>query len=318
MGLVVLLATPVPLLARKQRAVVPPPLPCAVFPADNVWNRDISDLPVHPSSTTWIASMGGSATNLHMDFGSGKYAGLRLGIPYTVVPPTQRLAKIKFTDYPDESDPGPYPLPPNAPIEGGPKATRDDDRHVLVVQAGSCKLYELYAARAPKTRKGKWKAASGAIWDLNTNATRRLGDTSADAANLPILAGLVRYDEVAGGAIGHALRFTTKPTNDAYVWPARHRAGVEDATFPPMGIRIRLRKDYDASALSPGMQVITTAMQHYGMILADNGGDLYVSGTTDPRWSNDQLHELDVITAADFEVIDESSLIVDPDSFQTK
>jgi hypothetical protein len=286
-----------------------------VFPADNVWNRDVSTLPVHPMSAAYVASMGAD-TGLHADFGSGTYAGQPIGIPYTVVPAGQRSIRIRFAAYGDESDPGPYPIPFGAPVEGGRRGR--GDRHVLVVQEGTCTLYELYRG-FPKRRARRWKADSGAVWDLRSNATRPAGWTSADAAGLPILAGLVRFDEIAAGEIPHALRFTARRTQDAYVWPARHEASsIDDPTVPPMGTRVRLRADYDITGFSPRVQVLLAAFKRYGMILADNGSDWYVSGTSDQRWDNDELHQIDVVTGADFEVVDESGLIVDPDSAQAR
>lgn len=296
---------------RARRATEPPPIPCAVLPADNVWNRDVSALPVDPNSDAYIDSIGRDRS-LHADFGSDK----TVGFPYAVVPPDQPPVKIAFTEAGEESDPGPYPIPRNAQIEGGPKSTQD--RHVLVVQAGTCRLYELYTAR--KRKGGRlWKAGSGVSWDLSSNAMRPAGWTSADAAGLPILPGLVRWDEANAGEIRHALRFTVSRTQAAYVWPARHEASSDvDPTLPPMGIRVRLKGSYDVSGFSPELQVILTAMQRYGMILADNGSDWFVSGTSDPRWNDDQLHEIDALTGDDFEVVDQSSLIVDPDSMQAR
>lgn len=289
----------------------PAAIPCAVFPADNVWNRDVSSLPVDPNSDAYIDSIGRDRP-LHADFGSDK----TIGFPYAVVPADQALVKIKFTEAGEESDPGPYPIPRNAQIEGGPKST--EDRHVLVVQVGTCRLYELYTAR--KRKGGRlWKAGSGVTWDLSSNAMRPAGWTSADAAGLPILPGLVRWDEANAGEIRHALRFTVSRTQDAYVWPARHEASSDaDPTLPPMGIRVRLKDSYDVSGFSPELQVILIAMKRYGMILADNGSDWFVSGTSDPRWNDDELHEIDALTGSDFEVVDQSSLIVDPDSMQAR
>lgn len=298
--------------ARAARtATEPPSIPCAVLPADNVWNRDISSLPVDPNSDAYIDSIGRDRS-LHADFGSGKI----IGFPYVVVPADQALVKIKFTEAPEESDPGPYPVPRNAPIEGGPKST--EDRHVLVVQADTCRLYELSAAR--KRKGGRlWRAGSGVRWDLSSNAMRPADWTSADAAGLPILPGLVRWDEANAGEIRHALRFTASRTRAAYVWPARHEASNDsDPTLPPLGIRVRLKDAFDVSGFSNELQVILTAMKRYGMILADNGSDWFVSGTSDPRWNDDQLHEIDALTGDDFEVVDESSLMVDPDSMQAR
>ncbi len=303
------------MIAAGARAAPPPAeplsIPCAVLPADNVWNRDISSLPVDPNSDAYIDSIGRDRS-LHADFGSDK----TIGIPYEVVPADQALVKIKFTEAGEESDPGPYPVPRNARIENGPKST--GDRHVLVVQAGTCRLYEMYAAR--KRKGGRlWKAGSGVVWDLSSNAMRPADWTSADAAGLPILPGLARWDEANAGEIRHALRFTVSRTQAAYVWPARHEASSDsDPTLPPMGIRVRLKDSYDVSGFSNELQVILTAMKRYGMILADNGSDWFVSGTSDPRWNDDQLHEIDALTGDDFEVVDQSSLMVDPDSMQAR
>ena len=279
-----------------------PPVPCSFFPADNVWNADVSALPVHPRSAEYVASIG-AGLGLHPDFGTRK-----IGIPYAVADAAQVPVRVVFTAYGDESDPGPYPIPRGAPIERG------SDHHVLVVQAGTCRLYELFAARR---RSGYWAAASGASWDLGSNALRPPTWTSADAAGLPILPGLARYDEVASGAITHALRFTAPRTQSAYLWPARHQASADsDATLPPMGLRVRLKADVDISAFSPTNQVILTALKRYGMLLADNGGAWFVTGAPDPRWNNGDLGNLHGITGSSFEAIDESGLMVDPDSGQ--
>lgn len=227
-----------------------------------------------------------------------------------IVPASQPTVPIDFY-YPDESDPGPYPIPPNPPIEGGPNS--DGDRHILVLQEETCLLYEVYDAHPRED--GGWDAGSGAIYDLRSNALRPAGWTSADAAGLPILPGLVRYDEVAAGEITHALRFTAPETQRAFVWPARHFASdLTDKRFPPMGQRFRLRADYDISGFHPQIQIILQAMKRYGIILADNGSSWYVSGVPDERWDNDVLHQLDRLTGNDFEAVDVSALMVDPDS----
>jgi len=289
-----------------------PAPPCAVFPADNVWNADVSSLPVHPMSDSYIASIG-AATGLHPDFGT-TYQGAPNGIPYAVVPQSQPDVPVRFK-YADESDPGPYPVPPDAPIEGGPSSR--GDRHVLLVESGSCTLFELFAAR-PQLQGKRWRAGSGASWDLGSNALRPAGFTSADAAGLPILPGLVRYDEVAAGAITHALRFTVSRTQRAFLWPARHQAGSSsDPSLPPMGLRVRLKASVDISAFSAANQVILTALKRYGMFVADNGSPWFITGAPDPRWDDDDLHQLGQIQGADFEAVDESSLMVDPDSGQT-
>jgi hypothetical protein len=280
------------------------PVSCQIFPADNVWNADISTLPVDGRSADYVNSIGATVP-LHPDFGTKK-----IGIPYAVATPTQASVAIIFTLYGDQSDPGPYPVPPDAPVEEG------SDRHVLVVQAGTCQLYELFDARR-QHRGADWKAGSGAFWDLGSNALRTAGWTSADAAGLPILPGLVRYEEVAVGSINHALRFTVPRTQAAYIWPARHLASSNsDPTLPPMGVRFRLKASVDVSGYSPTNQVILTALQRYGMFVADNGSAWFVSGAPDPRWNNDDLHLLDGIHGSDFEAVDESGLIVAPDSGQ--
>ena len=290
-----------------------PPVPCALFPSDNVWNADISSLPVHPLSNDYIASIGATA-GLHPDFGT-IYNEAPNGIPYAVVPATQPPVPVTF-QYADESDPGPYPIPPDAPIEGGPKSR--GDRHVLLVEAGTCTLFELFAAR-PRKQGQRWSAGSGAVWDLGSNTLRPASFTSADAAGLPILPGLVRYDEVASGAITHALRFTVPVSQRAFVWPARHQAGSStDPRLPPMGLRLRLKPSVDISGFSPANQVILAALKRYGMFVVDNGGPWFVTGAPDPRWDDDDLHRPGQITGADFEAVDESGLMVGADSGQVR
>jgi hypothetical protein len=289
------------------------PPACAILPANNIWNRDISTLPVHAMSSTWVATIG-AGSPLHPDFGA-PYRGRAIGIPYVNVGTTQPLVPVSFT-YADESDPGPYPIPPLVPVEGGgplPSKGRGD-AHVLVVQQDTCTLYETFASK--RLRNGaSWSLGSGAVYDLSSNALRPDGFTSADAAGLPILPGLVRFDEVAGGAITHALRFTAPSTQRAYVWPARHYASsITDPSYPPMGIRVRLKASVDISGFSAVNQVILTALKKYGMFLADNGSSWFVSGAPDDRWDNDELHALTQLRGSDFEVVDESSLMVDPDS----
>lgn len=270
------------------------------FPADNAWNRDVSADPVDPNSATLIAACGSAATGLHPDFGT-VWNGAPNGIPYVVVSGTQQKVPVTF-DYADESDPGPYPVPADAPIEGGPNGT--GDRHVLIVDRDSWKLYELYDAH-PLDGGASWHAGSGAVFDLSSNALRPAGWTSADAAGLPIFPGLVRYDEVVGQkAIRHALRFTCPVTRRAYVSPARHWASSRtDANLPPMGMRVRLKAGFDVSRFTPNVQVILNAMKTYGMLLADNGSAWYVSGAPDPRWSDDELATLRNVHASDFEVV---------------
>ena len=291
------------------------PIPCPLFPADNIWNRDISSMPVHANSAAWIASIG-ETTNLHPDFGKGPYLNRILGIPYTVISATQPPVAMSFL-YDDESDPGPYPVPFNVPVEGGPaKASKGKgDRHVLLVQEGTCDLYEVYASK--RSGDGSWSGGSGAVYDLSSNALRPDTWTSADAAGLPILHGLVTRDEVESGVITHALRFTAAVTQRAYVWPARHYASSQtDPNLPPMGIRVRLKASVDISGYSAANQVILQALKTYGMMLADNGSDWFLSGAPDRRWDDDELRELRQITGSDFEVVDVSSLMIDPDSGQ--
>jgi len=286
---------------------------CTLLPADDIWNTRIDDLPVHRRSSAWLDSIG-LDTGLHADFGSGLWEGAPIGIPYVLVPEDQPAVPMRF-EYADESDPGPYPIPTDAPIEGGPHS--DGDRHILVVQQGSCRLYETFAAY-PETGGG-WRAGSGAIFDLASSALRPDGWTSADAAGLPILLGLVRYDEVAAGAIRHAIRFTARRTQRAYVWPARHYASsILDPDVPPMGQRFRLRADFDLSGFSPPARVILAAMRDYGLILADNGSDWFISGAPDERWDNDVLRELRRVQGRDFEAVDVSGLMVDPYSGQAR
>jgi hypothetical protein len=286
---------------------------CAVFPADNVWNVPVDTLPVDVNSAAYVATIG-AGDHVHADFGSGTWDGSPIGIPYTDVPGTQSLVDVTF-DYYDESDPGPYPIPSDAPIEGGPNS--DGDRHVLVVDRDNCILYELFDAWPQSD--GSWTAGSGAIFDLNSHALRPDGWTSADAAGLPILPGLARYDEVAAGEIRHALRFTAPETRQAYVWPARHHASNRTGEqYPPMGQRFRLKADFDISGFSPQAQVILQALKTYGMILADNGSAWYISGTPDEGWDNDVLHELHDVYGSDFEAVDVSSLMVNPDSGQAR
>jgi hypothetical protein len=288
------------------------PASCPLYPPDNFWNTVIDDLPVDPASDAYIAALGPD-TGLHPDFGSGLYEGVPLGIPFVVVPEGQPMVDVVF-EVADESDPGPYPIPPDAAIEGG--ACTDGDRHVLVLQEGTCTLYELYYAFPQE--EGFWTASSGAVFDMTSNDLRPDTWTSADAAGFAILPGLVRYDEIEAGEIRHALRFTASTTRTAFVWPARHQAGAtDDPEVAPMGQRFRLKADVDISDYSATNQVILQALRTYGMVLADNGSDLFLSGTPDDRWDNDDLHALqEGISGADFEAVDCSSLMVSPDSGQ--
>lgn len=286
-------------LAAPERSAAPRLAGCPVFPADSAWNRRVDRLPVARNSAALIRSIGLSA-GVHADFGSGTWDGGPIGIPYTVVTATQRRVRVTF-DYADESDRGPYPIPRNAPIEGGPHAM--GDRHVIVVDRSACKLYELFDAR-PLDGGRAWHAGSGATFDLRSNALRPRGWTSADAAGLPILPGLARYDELAQGAIRHALRFTAPRTRTAFVWPARHQAGASaSASLPPMGLRVRLKASVRLRGLPPQARVVAQAMKTYGLMLADNGSPWYVSGAPDRRWNNDDLHALGRLRGSDFEVV---------------
>jgi hypothetical protein len=277
---------------------------CPVFPATSVWNQRVDTLPVAAGSATIVRSIGLDSP-VHADFGAGLYDGQRIGIPYVVVNSAATPKSRPSFDYADESDRAPYPIPANVPIEGQPNPD-DGDRHALIVARDTCTLYELYALHRQGSR---WAAGSGAIWNLRSNALRPAGWTSADAAGLPILPGLARYDEVAGGAVDHALRFTAPRTRTAYIYPARHQAGASsDPSLPPMGLRVRLKASFDISAFPPQARVVLIALKRYGMILADNGSPWYISGAPDPHWSNDDLHSLGRVTGADFEVVDTSRL----------
>ncbi len=301
-----------PLVLRSWSGAPPQIAGCNIFPADHIWNTPIDDLPVDARSSVYINAIGAN-TDLHPDFGSGTWNGFPIGIPFTTVPGTQPGMNVSFT-YAGESDPGPYPIPPNPPIEGDPDG--NGDRHILIVDRDDCVLYELFAAHL---ESDGWHAGSGAIFDLNAYALRPDTWTSADAAGLPILPGLMRYDEVASGEIRHAIRFTANSTFDGYVWPARHEASsLPCSSYPPMGQRFRLKSDFDISGFSPDMQVILQAMKTYGIILADNGSSWFISGVPDERWDNDVLRELGQVHGHDFEAVDVSSLMVDPDSGQTQ
>ncbi len=264
---------------------------CPVFPPDNPWNTDISSAPVDANSDAYIASINQYAQFLHPDFGSD----LSYGIPYTIVSSIQVSVPITFTDWPDESEPGPYPVPLNAPVESG------SDRHVLVAQSGTCKLFELYNAH--QVGNG-WNASNGAVFDLRSNALRPDCWTSADAAGLPILPGLVRYDEVAAGVVNHAFRFTVQRTQKAFVHPATHYASsYSNTSYPPMGLRVRLKAGYDISAFSGQARVMLNALKKYGMFVADNGGAWFITGATDSRWNDTDLDQLKTVPGNAFEVV---------------
>lgn len=269
------------------------------FPSDSLWNKDISSAPVDPNSAAIINYIG-TTIGLHPDFGAGQYNGSYMGIPYTVVDSSQPLIPVTYNAYGSESDPGPMPIPLTAPVEGYPNPG-NGDRHVLVLDNASCFLYELYGA-APAS--SNWTAGSGAIWDLLSDEQRPYTWTSADAAGLPIFPGLVRYDEVAAGAIHHAIRFTLQNSRPAFVPPASHIASTtSNANAAPMGMRLRLKSSVNISSYSAANQVILNAMKKYGLIMADNGSSMYISGAPDDRWNNSDLHLLGGITTADFDVI---------------
>jgi hypothetical protein len=273
------------------------------FPADNPWNQDISTASVDTNSAE-IINFIGTGVGVHPDFGSGLYAGSIIGIPYLVVGSTQGPVSINLTDFADESDPGPMPIPVNAPIEGDPNPS--GDQHVLVLDNSNCWLYELYNASPSGT---SWSAASAAVWDLTADEQRPYTWTSADAAGLPIFPGLARYDEVAAGQIDHALRFTLQSSRAAFVPPASHwAANSTSASAAPMGMRLRLKASFDISGFSAPNQVILAALKKYGMIMADNGSSLYISGVPDDRWNNSDLHNLGGVTASDFEVVEMNAI----------
>jgi hypothetical protein len=284
------------------------PLPgakhCRIFPRNNAWNQRVDKLPVARNSHAVIRSIG-LTTGLHPDFGSGKYGGGPIGIPFKVVSPRQKRVKVKF-GYASESDRVRYPIPKNVPIEGGRKSR--GDRHVLLVDRGRCKLYELYAAY-PRNGGRSWRAGSGAVWSLKSNHLRPKGWTSADAAGLPILPGLARWDEVRRGSIDHALRFTVDQTRNAYVYPARHAASDQTSkNLPPMGLRVRLKRGVNISHFPRQARIVLKALKRYGMIVADNGSSWFISGAPNRHWNNDALHTIGAIHGGDFEVVNTSSL----------
>jgi hypothetical protein len=273
---------------------------CRVFPRSNPWNQRVDKLPVAADSARMVASIGTGA-GVHADFGSGTYNGGPIGIPVTTVGKAQKRVAVSF-QYADESDKGPYPIPRNAKVEGG--ANADGDRHVIVVDRDRCRLYELYAAH-PESGGARWRAGSGAIWSLRSNHLRPKGWTSADAAGLPILPGLARYEELKEGGIDHALRFTASRTRKAFIAPARHFASdSSDPSLPPMGLRVRLKASFDTSGFGRQARAVLTALKRYGMILADNGSPWFISGAPSAGWSNDDLHALGRVKGSDFEVVD--------------
>jgi hypothetical protein len=297
------------MLAACAAALAPArPLPgapkCPLFPRSSHWNQRVDRLPLHPNSSAIVRSIG-LDEHVHADFGSGRWEGGPIGIPYTTVSSRQRRVPVGF-EYADESDRGRYPIPRNAPVEGG--RSSDGDRHVIVVDRGRCRLHELFAAY-PVDGGRRWRAGSGAVWSLRSNRLRTAGYTSADAAGLPILPGLARYDEVRRGAIDHALRFTARRTRRAYIYPARHFASdLTDPDLPAMGQRLRLRRDYDVSRFPRQARLVLRALKRYGMILADNGAPWYISGAPHRGWDNDDLHSLHRVPGSAFEVVDSSRL----------
>jgi len=291
-----------PEIAQPSQTGSPTIAGCQILPPDNPWNTDISAYSVHPNSANFIASVG-LDKGLHPDFGT-TWQGHPNGIPYIVVGGDQPKVPITF-EYADESDPGPYPIPDDAPIEGG--AESDGDRHILVLDKDNCTLYEVWHSR--KVADG-WTGGSGAIFDLTSNELRPMGWTSSDAAGLPILPGLARYEEVEQGAINHALRFTIQKSQRGYILPATHFASPsKDPNLMPMGLRLRLKADYDVSAFPPQAQVILTALKKYGMIMADNGGDWYISGAPNEKWDDEQLSTLRGVNGSDFEVVHTGPII---------
>jgi hypothetical protein len=288
------------LQATPVEAAAPPSTTCQVLPANNIWNTDISRLPVHPRSADWLVATAAATTRLHPDFGQSPY-----GFPYNIVDSAHPTVAVTF-QYADESDAGPYPVGGDTSIEGG------SDRHALIINRDTCTLYELFDLSGGGS---SWTAGSGAIFPLGSNALRPLTWTSADAAGLPIFPGLVRWDEVQAGAINHAIRFTAQQSDRSFLWPARHQAGAAaNPSLPPMGARFRLKASYDTSRFSSSARVILLAMQRYGLLLADNGSNWYFSGTQDAGWPDPLLSELKTIPASQFEAVDESSLMVDSNS----
>ena len=268
---------------------------CTVFPADNPWNQPVASMRAHRNSSAWLSSVDAGSATLHADFGSDP----SFGLPFFVVPAGQVGVKVRFDEAAEESDGGKYPIPASVPIESG------SDHHVIVIQRTTCTLFELFNAR----RSGSgWVAGSGAIFNLRSNALRPKGWTSADAAGLPIFPGLVRFDEVQAGAIRHAIRVTFPSTQKGFISPARHHAGSDDPSLPPMGARLRLRADVDLSSFTGQARVILVAMQTYGLIVADNGSGWFVTGSPDPRWNDDDLRQLKKIDTSKFEFVDSGAI----------
>ncbi|MGY4387349.1 hypothetical protein [Streptomyces virginiae] len=282
---------------------------CPTAPSDSFWHAPVDELPVHPKSDRYVASIG-AAEPLHPDFGSGLAEGRPFGIPVTVSETTVPESKVSL-DYAEESDTSGYRIPPDAKVENGPAS--DGDRHVVVWDKALCKSYELFDAE--RQGGGAWHAGSGAIFDLRSNALRPDGWTSADAAGLAILPGLARYEEAAGGRIDHAIRITVPRSDQSYVWPARHQAGqAADSSLPPMGLRLRLKSSVDTSGLAPQAKAVADALKKYGVIVADNGSPWYITGEENAGWDNAQLDGLKAFKGSDFEAVDASGLQQAPDS----
>jgi hypothetical protein len=287
--------------ATRPRKTGPHQYSCPIFPASNPLNQEIAHAPVDPNSAAYIASIG-LTSHLHPDFGTNP----SYGIPYTVVGRHQPKVPVKFTEYGEESNPGPYPIPANAPVEGAGEA---GDRHVLVLQEGSCKLYELYNAQRDASTGG-WEAGSGAVFDLRSNALRPNGWTSADAAGLPIFPLLVRYPEVHAGQIDHALRVTVQRTQAGFIHPATHFASSSsDPALPPMGLRLRLKASYSLAGFNGESLVILRALKRYGLIVADNGSSWYITGAPDPRWDDENLEEIKQVPGSAFEAVDSGPIL---------
>jgi hypothetical protein len=271
---------------------------CPVFPKSNPWNRRVDRLPVAKNSAAVIASIGAS-TGLHADFGSGLWQGKPIGIPFDVVTRKTPRSRVSF-EYSDESDHVGYPIPKRVHIESG------SDHHALLIDRNACRLYELGGLQR---RGGRWHASAGATWNLRSNHVRPAGWTSADAAGLPIFPGLARYDEARRGVIDHALRFTVEQTRRAYIYPARHYASdLTAANLPPMGLRVRLKASFDVRPFPRQARIVVIALKRYGMLVADNGSNWYITGAPSPGWSNDQLHTVGRVKGSDFEVVDTSKL----------
>lgn len=288
---------------------------CPIFPENNFWNVRVDNLPVYPHSNDWVNAIGANST-FHADFGSGTWEGGKIGIPYNVLPAAQADVELTFDEFGEESDSGPYPIPDSALIEAG------SDHHILLVREGECRLYELYHAH---NEGGTWFAGSAVIWGLTSNALRPHDWTSSDLAGMPILPGLARYEEVAGGEIRHALRFTAFNTAEGYIWPARHpvpdlTAESQNLSLPPMGARFRLKATFVIPTDAPGeIQIILQVMKIYGIVLTDHGSEWYVTGAPDERWNNEELHWLNEnLRGLEFEAVDTSGMMSDPNSAAVK